>query len=362
MKIGFVVTNLAGGGAEKVILTLANGLTRRGYEVEVVLLENHIEHAVPAGVAVSYLTEKAPRGWLGKRLLARRLRHHLTRSPDLLISALPFANEVTILAGLPRHWCRIDNTLGVEIDKLAASSPGKAQRRLARYRRLYNRRPLIAISDGMIDDLRERIGITGNIKKISNPFDFSAMRLAAQERVSTLPNDSYVLHVGRFNAQKRHDVLLDAWMRTDTDRLLVLLTAPDPRLQSMIDARGLTRRVRIAGFQTNPYPWIAKADLLVLCSDHEGLSNVIIEALAVGTPVVSTDCPSGPREILGATCPECLVPCANAVALAAAIDRVLRHSPDITRVDLMPYAADTVLSAYERIAIESASARAFCDV
>lgn len=352
MKIVFVVTNLAGGGAEKVILTLASGLTRRGYDVEVVLLENHIEHAVPANIALSYLTEKAPRGWLGKRLLARRLRRHLKQSHDLLISGLPFANEVAILAGLPRHWCRIDNTLGVEIDKLIATNPRKARRRLARYRRLYNRRPLIAISDGMIRDLRERIGITGCIKKIPNPFDFTAMRLAAQERVPTLPRNPYVLHVGRFNAQKRHDVLLDAWMRTDTDRVLVLLTVPDPRLDAMIDARGLTHRVRIAGFQTNPYPWIANADLLVLSSDHEGLPSVIIEALAVGTPVVSTDCPSGPREILGATCPGCLVPCANAVALATAIDRALLHPPDVSRAELLPYAADTVLSAYEKIAAD----------
>jgi heptosyltransferase-3 len=350
MRFGFVITNLAGGGAEKVILTLAAGLTRRGHEVEVVLLENRVEHTVPEGVCVSCLAQKAPRGWLGKRLLARRLRRHLARPPDMLISALPFANEVAILAGLPRHWCRIDNTLGVEIDKLTTSNPGKARRRLARYRRLYNSRPLIAISDGMVDDLREHIGITGCIEKIPNPFDVGAIRHAARVHVPGLPDGPYVVHVGRFNSQKRHDMLLDAWARLDTDRLLVLLTAPDPRLQLMVDARGLTGRVRIIGFQPNPYPWIAGADLLVLCSDHEGLPSVIIEALAVGTPVVSTDCPSGPREILGKAFPECLVPVGDVAALSQAISRALVHPPDPARADLTSYNIATVVAAYEHLA------------
>lgn len=352
MKFSFVVTNLRGGGAEKVILTLAKGLMQRDHDVEVVLLENRVEHTVPAGVSVSCLTEKAPRGWLGKRLLARRLRRHLAQPPDLLISALPFANEVSILAGLSRHWCRIDNTLGVEIDKLAAGNPSKARRRLARYHRLYSGRPLIAISDGMIDDLRTRIGITGCIQKIPNPFDFRVIRVAARAHVPALPSAPYIVHVGRFNTQKRHDLLLDAWSRTNTAHLLVLLTAPDPRLQAMVNARGLASRVRIVGFQSNPYPWIARADLLVLCSDHEGLSNVIIEALAVGTPVVSTDCPSGPREILGSACPDRLVPMNDPAALAAAIGWALTEGRGAPPVDLSPYDVAQVVSAYERLAAQ----------
>ncbi|OHC63168.1 MAG: hypothetical protein A2045_11135 [Rhodocyclales bacterium GWA2_65_20] len=349
MRFALVITNLAGGGAEKIILTLATGLTERGHKAEVVLLENRIEHAVPEGIKVSSLTDRAPRGWLGKRLLARRLARHLAKPADLVVSALPFANEVAILAGLSRHWCRIDNTLGTEIDKLAGADPAKAMRRLARYRRLFGTRNLIAISDGMIDDLHQRIGATGRIEKIPNPFDLGAIRKAATLIAPNKPARPYVIHVGRFNTQKRHDVLLDAWMRVATDRLLVLLTAPEPKLQSMIDDRGLGERVHIAGFQPNPYPWITGADLLVLSSDHEGLPGVLIEALACGTPAVSTDCPSGPREILAAF-PECLVPCGDTEALAAAIGCALTAPPDPAQADLSPYGLDRVLVAYERLA------------
>lgn len=352
MNFTFVITNLAGGGAEKIILRLATGLVQRGHDAEIVLLENRIEHAVPEGVVVTALTSHASKGWLGKRLLAYRLRRHLgRRHHDLMVSTLPFADEVTILARLPHHWCRIANTLGIEIDKLAAHRSGKAQRRLARYRRLYKTRPLIALSEGMVCDLRQNIGITGRIEKIPNPFDFKAICLAATATTPDLPQQSYVIHVGRFNAQKRHDLLLDAWAAVESDRLLVLLTAPDARLQTMIDERGLAHRVRIAGFQPNPYPWIAGADLLVLCSDHEGLPGVLIEALICGTPAVSTDCPSGPREILKAF-PSFLVPCNDVAALTSAITRALENPPDPTCADLSDYGMAGVLDAYERLAGE----------
>lgn len=349
MKFVFVITNLAGGGAEKVVLTLATGLTARGHDVQIVLLENRIEHVVPEGLRVVSLTEKAPHGWLGKRFLAWRLASQITSMPDLIVSTLPFANEVTILARLPRHWCRIANTLGIEIAKLNA--PVKSKRRLARYQRLFNSRPLIAISDGMIEDLRQHIGIVGRIEKIPNPFDFEAIRRAAQVHEPEIPNQPYIVHLGRFNAQKRHDVLLDAWQKTPSDHLLVLLTVRHPDLLAMIKERNLEDRVIVAGFRKNPYPWIANADLLVLSSDHEGLPGVLIEALACGTPVVSTDCPSGPREILAAL-PECLVPCDDAQALASRISDCLSNPPDTARADLSAFDFDQVIAAYERLAGE----------
>ncbi|HZV53742.1 MAG TPA: glycosyltransferase [Rhodocyclaceae bacterium] len=352
MRFVFVVTNLAGGGAEKAVVKLTAGLAAKGHDVEIVLLENRLEHQPPQGVKISTLTANASTGWLGKRFLARRLARHLSTRHDLLVSTLPFADEVTTLANLPRHWCRIANTLGAEIDKLAARNPAKARRRLARYRRLYGARPLVAVSAGVATDLRNRIGIEGRIETIPNPFDFEAIRrAAAADFAADWPARPYVLHVGRFSPQKRHDLLLDAWTRLDTDRQLVLLTAADPRLQAMIEARGLAGRVRIAGFQTNPYPWITGADLLVLCSDHEGLPNVLIEALACGTPAISTDCPSGPREILAAF-PECLVPCGDVAALAKAISGGLAIPIDTAKADLSAFATGSVIAAYEQLAAE----------
>lgn len=361
MRIGFIVTNLAGGGAEKAVLNIAAALAARGHHSEVILLENVVSHAVPPAIAVHAMTVKdrtISKGWLGKRLASRRLAHLQAqlarREPfDLLVSTLPFADEVARRARLPRHWCRIANTLSAEVTRLYATQPSKSARRLARYRRLYDAHPLIAVSQGVAVDLRRELGLKrARIEVIPNPFDFDALRARAAG-AAALPAGPYIIHVGRFSGQKRHDLLLDAFAMLEAPHRLVLLTEPVPALASMIAARGLDSRVVVAGFQTNPYPWMARAELLVLCSEHEGLPNVIIEALALGVPVVSTDCPSGPREILGESLPECLVPVGDATALRVAMQQALARRPDVSGVDLQRYAAPVVVAAYERLAQEA---------
>lgn len=363
MKFAFITTNLAGGGAEKALLKLALALQQRGHAVHLVLLEHRIAHTVPDGVAIHALT--APQRSLSKAawakpLAAWRLRRLMTRLAraaafDMVVSTLPFADEIALRARLPRHWCRIANTLSAEIARLRSRDPAKARRRLRRYQRLYRQAQLIAVSAGVAADLRDAIGLAqARIECIYNPFDAAAIRAAAADAVSPpRPAAPYVIHVGRFNPQKRHDLLLDAYARLKVAHALVLLTDPAPALTEMIAQRGLADRVRVVGFQPNPYPWIAGAALLVLCSDHEGLPNVIIEALILGVPVVSTDCPSGPREILGANCPDCLVPVNDPAALAAAIERTLADRRGPPQVDLRPFDVGHAVAAYERLAAQS---------
>jgi glycosyltransferase involved in cell wall biosynthesis len=298
------------------------------------------------------LSARAGHGWLGKRRLAWRLQRLLAARPhDLLVSTLPFADEVAALARAPRHVCRIANTLSAEIARLPA---GKAQRRVARYRTLYGARSLVAVSQGVAADLHASFAIDAvRIRTIANPFDLAAIHALAAEPCPARPTEPYILHVGRFAAQKRHDLLLAAYSRSELPQRLVLLTPPDARLGALVAQAGLESRVTIADFQANPYPWMADADLLVLCSDHEGLPNVLIEALACGTRVVSTDCPSGPREILRGELAQRLVPCNDADALATAMRAVLaapKPGPDAVADALAPYDAERALDAWEVLA------------
>lgn len=364
MNFAFIVTNLAGGGAEKALLKLGSQLAGRGHEVHLVLLEDHVEHPAPADIRLHALTRRGRRmrkGALGKLIAAFKLHRLISslaerRAFDLIVSTLPFADEVAVRATLPRHWCRIANTLSAEIARL--NDPGKARRRLHRYRRVYGGRPLIAVSNGVAEDLRHGLGLrSARIERIYNPFDFAAMRARAAEPAPGRPEVPYLIHVGRFTGQKRHDLLLDAFARLDIPHPLVLLAEREPGLSELIRQRGLEGRVIVAGFKANPYPWIAGAALLVLCSDHEGLPNVIIEALALGTAAVSTDCPSGPREILGEALPGCLVPVNDVPALAEAIRHALKDPPQPSLVDLSPYAADVVAAAYEALASEPQASR-----
>jgi glycosyltransferase involved in cell wall biosynthesis len=356
VRFALFTTNLAGGGAEKALATIGSGLAERGHDVDFIVCEDAGRYSPPAGCGFAALSAHAGHGWLGKRRLAWKLARVLrNRKHDLLVSTLPFADEVAALSRAPRHACRIANTLSAEIARLTGD---KGQRRQSRYRTLYGARPLVAVSRGVADDLHASFGIaSGSIRVIGNPFDFAAIRMLAGEPCPQRPTEPYILHVGRYAAQKRHDLLLAAFAGLDTPHRLVLLTPPDARLAALVAQHGLERRVTIADFQANPYPWMAGAELLVLCSDHEGLPNVLIEALACGTPVVSTDCPSGPREILRGELARGLVACDDARALAEAMQFALlapQPDADVVAAALAPYDADQALDAWEALAREIA--------
>lgn len=356
MKFALFTTNLAGGGAEKALAKIGAGLATRGHDVDFIVAEDVgrkvASHAPPAGCRFHALTARASHGWLGKWRLAWHLRRLLVARPcDLLISTLPFADEVAALARAPRHVCRIANTLSAEIARLPT---GKARRRAARYRRLYGAQPLVAVSQGVADDMHAAFGIAADrISIIANPFDFAAIRALAAEPCPLRPAEPYILHVGRFAAQKRHDLLLAAYAKAELPQRLLLLTPPAAGLDQLIARYGLQHRVTSTDFQANPYPWMAGAELLVLCSDHEGLPNVLIEALACGTRVVSTDCRSGPREILGGELSRWLVPCGDAASLERAMQAAMAAPrPGTAAVEraLAPYGAERALDAWESLA------------
>ena len=358
MKIAFVTTNLKGGGAEKSVLRVGAGLRERGHSVHVVLLENIADHAIPDGVECHALTaagKEASKGWLGKYVAARRLRRLFERlsadAPfDAIVSTLPYCDEVVWRAGLKPAWFRIANTLSVEIGRLRRTSPGKAARRLSRYREIYDRSNLVAVSDGVARDLSETLGLSrANVMRIYNAVDAEAIRALAAEAAPDLPREPYLIHVGRFAPQKRHDLLLDALRRSTLPHRLVLLANPTPALERLIAEKGLAARVTVAGFRTNPYPWMAKAELLVLCSDHEGMPNVLLEALACGTRIASTDCPSGPREVMQGELARFLVPCGDADALAKAMRAALfAPRPQASEV-LERFAPAVTLASYEAL-------------
>jgi glycosyltransferase involved in cell wall biosynthesis len=359
MKFLFVITNLAVGGAQRGILNVGDGLAERGHEVHVLLLEHIVEFAVPASLNIHTLTspgEEGSSGLLGKWRAAwrlRRLHRKLAKDVpfDLIVSTLPFADEVTRLAGLPRVWHRVANTLSIEIENLSKTKRAKARRRRARYRQVYGRSNLIAVSHGVAHDLRHRLQYhDARIEVVFNPFYLDRIRQLSFEPEPDLPAYPYILHVGRFEPQKRHDLLLDAFRLADLPHRLVLLTSASARLSTLISARQLDLKVTVAGFRKNPYPWYARADLLVLCSDREGMPNVIVEALACRTPVVSTDCPSGPREVLLGQLARWLVPPGDTRALAQRMREAVAHRPTIAEESVERFSHQHSLDAYEALA------------
>ena len=114
----------------------------------------------------------------------------------------------------------------------------------------------------------------------------------------------YIVNVGKFKQQKRHDVLIKAYAKANVQEKLVLVGTGEllEASQRLVKELGIEDKVVFTGFKKNPYPYMKHAKFMVLSSDFEGLGLVILESLALGTPVISTDCPSGPNEILPSDC------------------------------------------------------------
>jgi glycosyltransferase involved in cell wall biosynthesis len=334
MRVLLLIPTLGVGGAERAFTRYMSALLSAGHDVTLLTLSPKIELPVPAGGVVESLAQYPIRGsWLSKFSYARKLRNWAKRHEqrgkfDLVISTLPFMDEIVRKAGLPNVWHRIANTLGEEVN--AIRSGRKAARRKRRYRSMYGDANIIAVSGGVRDDLHANFGVPlERIQTVHNPFPVSEIEALSLQEDREVPGDPFILHAARFVTQKRFDVLLDAFKMAKVGHRLVLLTNAVPGLEAMIRERGLGDRVRIAGQKQNPYPWMRKADAIVLSSDREGFPNVIVEAIICGTPVVSTDCPSGPREILQPALTSWLSPCGDPEALARNIERVLSNPPVI---------------------------------
>ena len=160
-----------------------------------------------------------------------------------------------------------------------------------------------------------------------------------------------ILGVGRLTAQKAFDVLITAFAQvreSQQARLLILGEGEDrPMLEALVKRLGLEQDIALPGFVSNPYSYMAHASLFVLSSRWEGLPTVLVEAMSVGTPVIATDCPSGPREILRDGQYGPLVPVDDPAALARAIQNLLANHPACPKEESWkPYELDFVTDQY----------------
>jgi glycosyltransferase involved in cell wall biosynthesis len=174
-----------------------------------------------------------------------------------------------------------------------------------------------------------------SIKTIYNPFDVEKITSLASAPEPNLPKSKYIIHVGRFAKQKRHDILFKAMQNVPEEYQLLCLCRTSKKIERLIVKMGLEHRVIVSGFVQNPYNWIKHAKLMVLSSDYEGLPTVLIEALICGTPIVSTDCPHGPSEIMTGGLANYLVPRREPRLLANKINQALLDKIDTSNADIV---------------------------
>lgn len=206
------------------------------------------------------------------------------------------------------------------------------------------------MSEGIAKDLLYNLKISpAFIQTIYNPLDVDKIKKLSLAPID-FKEDQFLLTVGRFSKQKRHDVLLKAYLAANTSLPLVIIgdgsIYEKKHLEEMIENLGLTEKVFIIGFKKNPYAWMRRAKLFVLSSDFEGLANVLIESLICGTPAISIDCPSGPSEILVST-PDSLSPVGDVEKLSFNIVKFSKNPPEINQSDLSRFESKTILKQYE---------------
>jgi glycosyltransferase involved in cell wall biosynthesis len=358
-KIALVATNLAGSGAEKVVLNLARMFEKKGNEVHIFLLEDMISYET-GGLNIHTLSKKRDlykmfKG-LGDYLLAIRLKRKMEtlcttgERFDLILSNLPAADRVVSMADLPHTYYLIHTAYSMEIEEFhARKKHNRAQKKERLYHRLYRDKDLIAVSHGIKEDLDSMRVAYRSCEVIYNPFDFETIRKMADEKSEIAIEGEYLLSASAFRPVKRYDVLLEAYSQLTDAPPLKLLCNPAPELEKLIEKFNLTKKVEILGFTSNPYPVIKQAKMLILSSEREGLPTVLIEALILGTPVVSTDCKSGPSEILTGELHKYLAKVNDSMDLSNKIQQCLNDEVIMTEEYLGKFDAASIYHQYIRL-------------
>lgn len=360
--VALFMHSFAGGGAERVMVNLAHGLAARGLRVDLVVVRAEGPYKELLSPDVRLINLNCRRSPASLPALARYLRRE---RPAALLSAMGVPNLTALWARrLARFRGRV--VVSVHVNLSAHYQHAGLGDRIfpPLFRRFYpTADATVAVSEDMADDLKRAFRLPpAKVRTIYNPVVTDALRESARGPVPhpwlAVGQPPVVLSVGRLCPQKDFGTLLAAFARLRErlpSRLIILGEGPDrAALQSAVTEKGLTGSVALPGFQPNPYAYMACAAVYALSSRWEGLPTVLIEALACGSPVVSTDCPSGPREILGGGRWGRLVPVGDADALAGALEAAIREpnarpSPE----SWAEFEADRAAARYEQVLLES---------
>lgn len=350
---------LAGGGAERVMLDLASSLiseSSRRVTLVVASRQGSLANSVPENVPVVDLGHD--RRTLGAIIPFGRYLRQVR--PRTVLSTLEHANLATLLATRGMRGVRVvlreANTVSRDLN--TSSMTGRAL--LQGMRLLYPRADaVIAVSGGVARDLKDVLKVPDSkIEVIRNPVLTDRVWNGAEEPLLhpwfAPAEPPVILGVGRLAPQKGFDTLLRAFsiVRSQQPCRLLILGEGElrPELAALAVSLGVEDDFQLAGYVENPFPYIARSKTFVLSSLWEGLPNVLIQAVALGTNVVATDCPSGPAEILDGGELGRLVPIGDAPAMAEAINGALQDA-DAKPTDewLERYDVASVTRAYDAV-------------
>lgn len=354
----FVAASLESGGAERVMVTLLQHLDRKRFEPHIAVSSNKgaLLSELPPDVVLHDLKASRVRFSLPALLrLIWRLR------PEAILSTSGHVNVplLAIRPLLPRRtkiFVRENSTASAE-----AAATGDLRRRKFLYRCFYhNANAVVCQSDVMLDDLCEQFHVPrGKMVRIYNPVDGERIRGVATNASNPFVGPGpHLVASGRLEYAKGFDLLIDSMLgvRKCFPRVQLTIVGSgllEKELRDQCARLGLSETVEFAGFHSNPYPYYSNANLFVLSSRYEGLPNVMLEAMALDTPLVATDCPGGVREIVKGW-PNCrLARAGDSASLADAIVTSLcngrQPAKDVSDCSFSQTALPFALRAYESL-------------
>lgn len=353
MKVVVFIYSLGRGGAEKVALEIVKGLQKMPRcHVELVLVHDIIGYTVPEGVEITVLQKTEPANLLMKVLssviLAKKFaRLCRTKKIDSVLAILGRPNLISVLSKYFGNHARI-----VLSEHTSQNLWRNDEKVLAWFKKrflgwVYNKSDrVVCVSKRISYDLEHGFNVRSSQKEvIYNPFDLDLIMTMAEKPLDEdiqKGKKTIFVTAGTLYPVKNHTLLIEAFSRIDSSCAELWILGEGemrPELERLTENHGLENKIKFFGFQENPYQFMKHADVFVLSSNNEGLPNVIIEALACGCCVVSTDCVSGPREILAPqqdylkqisegieeTEYGVLVPVKNTNAMIKALDHMMKH-------------------------------------
>lgn len=356
-QIAIFLPSLVGGGAERVMVNLAEGFLERGYQVDMVLAkaEGPYLKSLPKDINVIDLNAKSVLMSLGK--LVKYLKN---TKPDTLYTALGHTNLTALLA---RIFARVSTKVVISVHNvtppaLTIFSKEGLVRKLLPF--VYPRADaIVAVANAVAQDVVKKTRVSPkDVTVIYNPVVTLDIfeKAKAPTPITWFQADQppVILGVGRLSKQKDFPTLIKAFAelrKLRPARLIILGEGEDrAELENLVTQLGLNEDVLMPGFVDNPYAYLAKADIFALSSIYEGLPTVMIEALALGTPVVSTDCVSGPSEILEDGKFGTIVPMKDPEKMATAFAEVLLKSrKGAIEASYHPYLRDVATENYLRV-------------
>ncbi|MFK2823427.1 glycosyltransferase [Arcobacter sp. YIC-80] len=299
-KIVILINSLESGGAERVVSNLLN-LWVEKYECYLILIHNYKFYELNSKVTIFSLNESKEYSGIKKLfrlpILAYKLNQIIQKNNfNQIISFLTRANYINILSNIFIKHKTIVNERAMPSLQYQYGLNGKINRFLIKS--LYSKSDLcLSNSHGNMMDLKNNFNIA-NLSYVHNPFNLEMIQTMSKKEIEIEKKRFTFVTVGRLDKGKNHKLIMDAIKNIDADLWIIGDGKLKEELQSYIKKLNLNDKVYLLGKKENPFAYISKVDCFIFTSNHEGFPNVLVEALACGLPIISTDCQSGPREIL----------------------------------------------------------------